>query len=190
MMAEELTTEDVDTYTQGRIDKDDPETARALAAALSRARRACGWHVTPVVESTVRLHGSGHDFIVLPTLKPVELLSITEDGEEVDLDEVYFVSREPGVLYKKCGWWCRGPIEVTLTHGFTAEEAGDFREVVLQAVDVANLMVGTGATGPITGLEVDDVNMRWSGLVDRSWGIAKNPMLESVLYQYRLVAIA
>ncbi|QBI98660.1 head-to-tail adaptor [Mycobacterium phage Bobby] len=189
-MAEDLTPEDVESYTRGRISKDDPETARALAAALQRARRACGWHVTPVQEETVSLHGTGHGFIVLPTLKPVELLSVTEDGREVDLDDLYFLSEEPGVLYKKCGWWCREKIEVTFTHGFTADEAVDFREAVLQVVDIAHIMIGTGAVGPLTGMEVDDVSLRWSGLVDRSWGIAKDPLRESVLYQYRLVAIA
>ena len=38
---------------------------------------------------------------------------------------------------------------------------------------------------------VDDVTLRWNGLTDRMIGsIAKEPLDESVLYQYRLLPFA
>ena len=42
----------------------------------------------------------------------------------------------------------------------------------------------------LTEKRVDDVELHWSGFVDRTFGIAKNPMNESILYQFRILPFA
>ena len=187
-MAEDLTPQDVEDYTQGRLLASDPETARMLAAALDRVRKFCGWHVSPVQVATATVRANGwHDFIVLRTLKVVDIADITEDGVAVDLSTIEQFTDEPGVLYKQhCARWC-GTVTVNFTHGYTADEAAAFRDEVLGLIDRSSLNIGTGASGPLTEIHVDDVSYRWSGVTDRIAGIAKNPLDESVLYQYRLL---
>ncbi|WPH57638.1 hypothetical protein [Mycobacterium phage WXIN] len=187
-MAEDLTPADVEAYTQGRLLASDPETARLLAASLDRVRRFCGWHVSPVQSNTESLDGEGWPYFVLPTRKVVDIVSITEDGNAVDLTTVRQKTDEPGVIYKRDAYWC-GEIEIEYTHGYTADEAAAFRDEVLALIERTEMQQGTGAAGPLTGIEVDDVNMRWSGVMDRSWGIAKNPLNESVLYKYRILPV-
>lgn len=189
-MAEDLEPADVAAYTEGRLSASDAGTQRALDAALARVRRWCGWHVTPVRPQAFTMHGSAHGYLVVPTLKLASVVSVTADGETVDLSDVEEYTGEPGVLYRKNGHWCADRVEIEVTHGFTAAEAADFREAVLQLIDSTTLSIGTGANGPLTGKTVDDVEYRWSGITDRSWGIAKNPMNESVLYQFRLLPFA
>lgn len=169
---------------------DDPETQRALDAALARVRRFCGWHVSPVMEQTFSVRGGGWNYIVIPTLKVASITSITENGQTVDLDDVEQYSGEPGVIYKKnCGRWC-GRVEITVDHGFTAAEAEDFRGEVLALIDRNEVNRGTGGSGPVTEYEVDDIHLRWSASQERLMGIAKDPLNESVLYQFKLLAFA
>lgn len=196
-MPEILTPADVEAYTKGRLDASDPETQRGLNAALARVRRFCGWHVSPVETHTIYMDVPCSSMLVLPTLKIVSIDSITVDGTAIDVSTVHASREAPGVIERKDrSPWSKldtsglGQIEVELTHGFTAVEAADFREVVLQLCDIASISVGTGGSGPLMEKTVDDVTYRWSGMVDRSWGIAKNPMMESVLYQFRLLPVA
>lgn len=199
-MAEDLEPADVEAYTNGRLSASDPETARALAAALARVRRFCGWHVTPVLESDViTLDGSGNSWLALPTLKVVALNTITEQDRTglavaVDPVNIQLSAESPGLIRKKLGRaWTYGwsTIVVDFDHGYTADEAPDFRDIVLKLVDQASLNVGTGGQGPLTQKRVDDVIYRWSAVVDRLFGgFAKDPLSESVLYQYRLLGYA
>jgi hypothetical protein len=63
MSTVELTTADVEQYTQGRLPagtlpgSPNPETLRLLNAALGAVRRYCGWRVTPVGVDTVTIDG-------------------------------------------------------------------------------------------------------------------------------------
>ncbi|KUH90624.1 hypothetical protein [Mycobacterium sp. IS-1556] len=162
-MPEDLTPADVAQYTRGRLSADDPETLRALNAALAKARRWCGWHVSPVRTETLTLDGSGSLVLEVPTLKIVSLTSVSEGGTAVDLAEVHQSHDTPGLLVRTTPWTCEwGAVEVTLTHGFTAAEAQDWREAVLAMVDQATLNVGTGAAGSVVSQKVDDVEYSWS----------------------------
>jgi hypothetical protein len=91
-MAEELTPADVEAYTQGRLSASDPETLRALNAALTRARRYCGWHVSPVRQDVAVLDRPSWigiwNELALPTLKVVSLDGIEIDGVAMDLANV------------------------------------------------------------------------------------------------------
>lgn len=125
----------VETFTHGRLNRDDSETQRQLNAALGAARRYCGWHVTPVATNeTITLDGPGERILVLPTLALGSVSSIAEDGATVDLADVRTSAR--GLIVKNNGalWTDKlGGIQVTLTHGYS--EASDFESVVLSVID-------------------------------------------------------
>lgn len=85
----------------------------ALAAASERLRDHCGWHIAPVVTETITLDGPGGTLLLLPSLRVVDVHSVTNDGVAVTDFE-----------WSAKGWirgsWtsrARG-IVVNLTHGF------------------------------------------------------------------------
>lgn len=125
----------VESFTQGRLDGDDADTVRQLAAAVAAARRYCGWHVTPVsTGASVTLDGPGDRVLVLPTLQLGSVTSITEDGITVSLADVQISAR--GIVLKTDGtYWTDklGGVVVVFTHGFSS--APDFESVVLNAID-------------------------------------------------------
>lgn len=131
----ELTPEDVETFTNGRLEADDDTTAKLLTVAVAAARRYCGWHVTPVrTGDAITLDGPGSGLLVLPTLRLTELTSVTEDGVAVDLTTMAWSAR--GLVRKKSGMrWSDqfGSIEVEMSHGFA--EAPDWQAAVLSMVD-------------------------------------------------------
>lgn len=167
-MPEELLPGDVEQFSEGDLSQTDPEVVRALAAALQKARRYCGWHVSPVRTETLTVDGTGGPYLVLPTMKIVALSSIIEDGTVIPLTEVALSRDAPGVLARKnwrtwkCGF---GFIEVTLTHGLTAAEAQDFRHAVLSLVVEASQSKGASASGALVQQKVDDVEYHWSDAV-------------------------
>jgi hypothetical protein len=154
----ELTPDDVAQYTSGRLAADNAETQRLLSAGLTAARRYCGWHVTRLIDENddftpdeVTLDGPGSTLLVLPTLRLVELVSVTEDGVDLDIDTDLRVSAR-GLVRKRSGacWsWHYGSITVTMDHGF--EDADDFNAAVLSFVDRSSLAATGGrlnAVGP------------------------------------------
>lgn len=98
------------------------------AAALQHVRVYCGWHVTPVLENEeITLDGEGLS-LRLPTFKVVDLISVVEDGVELDRESIVESAKAPGFLYKRSGaCWSRGfsNITVTLSHGFAEVPAFD-----------------------------------------------------------------
>lgn len=164
MSTSELTPQDVETYTRGRLSADEPETQRALDAATAALRKFTGWVVTPVTSETMTVDGSGWSSLILPTQKIVSLTSITADGVAVDLSEVQQSSDAAGVLYRTgCKTWCRGysNVSVTLEHGW--DDAYDFQAAILEMVDRMAAQVGKvqGNSGPMSEYRVDDVSYRW-----------------------------
>lgn len=125
----------VESFTNGRLDRDDEETQRQLDAALAAARRYCGWHVTPVVtDQTVTLDGPDAYVLVLPTLNMTNLTEVDEDGEELNLADLSWSAR--GLVAKKSGhWWSAAfrSITVTFSHGFAT--AADFDSVILSSIE-------------------------------------------------------
>ena len=125
----------VESYTQGRLNRDDAETARQLAAALAAARRYCGWHVTPVATNeSITLDGPGGRTLMLPTLQLGTLTSISENGVSVNLADVQISSR--GLVLKNDGtFWTDklGGIVAVITHGYAT--APDFEAVIHGSID-------------------------------------------------------
>ena len=184
----ELSVVDVEDFTNGRLRSDDPEVARMLNAALVAARRYCGWAVTPViVDDAVTLDGPGSRILMLPTRKLVELTSISERGASLSLPSVSvtpggppgITSRPAAVRKSSGGWWGRDyqSIDVVMTHGYTEEEAADWRYAVLSMVDeIGQIQMSGTSELDIVSKKVDDVTYRWA---DRYANAA-----ESALYSF------
>lgn len=175
----ELAAADVENYTQGRLDKDDPETARMLAAALAAARRYCGWHVSPVLTDVeVVVDGPAGPVLSLPTLNLISVGEISESGASLDVSQLD-VSRRGSVRHPYGCWTGRyDAISVTMTHGFTEEAAADWRAAVLSFVDRSSMAATGGrlvAVGPF----------RWD-TESMATGSAFSVAERAVFDQYRL----
>lgn len=167
----ELTPEDVETYTNARLDKDDPEVIRMLAAALQVARRETMWHVSPVRTAvSMTLDGPGSRVLFLPTQKVTALTSVTESGTLVDPDNVSMsvgdgtdIRRRVALRKSGGSFWSAeyGAIELVLSHGFTEDEAADWRQAILSMVDQMSLLPVKASSGTspfgVKSERIDDV---------------------------------
>jgi len=186
----ELSPDDVQDFTSGRLSSTDPEVARMLEAALVTARRYCGWVVTPVVtDDALSLDGPGSRILVLPTRKLVTLTSVSERGASLSLASLSVTPggppgiTRPAAIRKTSGGWWNGTyqsIDIVMTHGYTEAEAADWRYAVLSMVDEMGQIQLSGTSElDIVSKKVDDVTYRWA---DRYANAA-----ESALYSYNTV---
>lgn len=162
----ELTPADVEQYTGGRLLASDADTTRMLLAALRAVRAYCGWRVTPVGIDTVKIDGPGRRLLSLPTLKLLELQSITENDVAIDVADLYV--SEAGLVRKKSHrHWSHhyGAITVTMNHGY--DDAWDWQSAVLQLIDRMSGEVGAvaGASGPMVEKRIDDITYRWMNTI-------------------------
>ncbi|SRX93565.1 hypothetical protein MSP7336_01804 [Mycobacterium shimoidei] len=185
----ELTVDDVEQYTKGRLVAGNPETERILDAALDAARRFCGWHVTPVITDEVTLDGPGGHVLSLPTMRLVELTELSEDGTALNVDDLAVSPR--GLVQKRCGRWSHnyGSITAKMKHGY--DEATDFQAAVLELVDRMASQVGKviGNSGPPVEERVDDVVMRWVLTISSNHDLF-DMLNHTLLDRYRLLAFA
>lgn len=159
----------VETFTQGRLDRDDDETQRQLDAALAAVRNYCGWHVTPVLSNDqITVDGPGGPTLMLPTLALSAITALTEDGVALDVDTLSWSAR--GMVAKKrftpvpvsnfnlayhyfrpWNFWTEqfGGITATITHGFAT--APDLEAVVLAAIDRGGFAAGDTAELKVVG---------------------------------------
>lgn len=171
----ELSVADVETYTNGRLDAGDAEVARMLAAALQVARREAQWHVSPVRAAvSMTLDGPDSRILFLPTMKVTTLTTLVEDGVTLDVATIKvsagdgaYMRRRTALRKPAGGWWsCEyGAIELTMSHGFTEDEAADWRQAILSMVDQMSLLpvkasTGTSAFG-VKSERIDDVYMTY-----------------------------
>lgn len=197
----ELSASDVEEFTSGRL-VDDALTQAILDAALVTARRHCGWHVSPVrVNDEVVLDGPESRILNLPTRKLIALTSVEEDSNLVDLSTLrWSAGGPPGILDRPVGvrkrsggfWPCHYmAVTVTMTHGYTENEAADWRFAILSMVDRISMTTMAGATGGgmLTGKRIDDVAYTWASPLA---GVgAENALysVESILCNYELPRI-
>lgn len=159
---EELTVDDVETFTGGRLSADNAETERLLDAAVAAARRYCGWHVCPVWAShQLVLDGVGGRVLRLPTKHLLAIDDLIEDGTSIDPDTLHWSVE--GTIRKPGGRvWThlyRG-VDVVITDGFTEEEAADWRQAVLTMVDL--MSTGGRPDNELVMKKVDDVQYQWT----------------------------
>lgn len=144
---------DFTSGTGGRIPENDPRVETLLAGASAAVRRYCKWHVTPVVDETMVLDWDGADLLVLPTLRLVDLRSVSVSGVSLDLDQVEWSHN--GELRIPAGKPGFRSITVTMRHGFDGAE--DLVQVVQQIV--ANALASPlGATREQAG----QVSVSWA----------------------------
>lgn len=176
----ELTPADLESYTKGRLLASDGETGKLLTRALAGARRYCGWVVTPAKTETLYLDGPGTRDLSIPTMNMTALTGVTEDGNVLDLSTLAW-SRQ-GQVRKKTGHrWSHqlGSIQVALTHGYSVDDADDWRGAVLAACDLASQNVGQ----QLQQYTVDDVQRNWF----KSAAFAFNT---AILDPYKLMGVA
>ncbi len=153
----ELAVDDLIAFSGGRL-TDSDETERILADAWAAVRRYCGWHVSPVrLNDTVTVDGPNSRVLWLPTKKLVDLHSIVENDVVIYSDSSGSTTTEPywhtsgRVTKTSRAYWTWKPraIDVVMDHGYTEEEAADWRGFVLGVADRKSLstgFVGAGAT--------------------------------------------
>lgn len=198
----ELTATDVENFTGGRLTNDGGtgEVTRMLKAALMVARRDVGWHVSPLrTGHVVTLDGPCSRMLPLPTLYLVALTHVVEDSDVVDLNDLkWSVGRPPesdrgaAVVRKKSrGFWSGDyqAIEITMDHGYTEDEAEDWRQAILSMVDQMSLLPASKTNkrsdADLSTKKVDDVQYGWA---DTYTALAEQVLfsVESILSGYRL----
>lgn len=182
----DVSVDDVDAYTNGRLSADDPETQVMLNAALAVARNDMRWHVNPVTNGEVGLlNGPGGCHLWLPTKNIVTISAVTSDG--VAVDPVAGVVRDadfPNKLINLTGPWSRqySGIGITWSHGFTNAQAADWRNALLVLVtNVAQISVLGRSDAELQSKEIDDIGYRWAA--QQALG-----SVEPTLCKYRLLS--
>lgn len=173
----ELTPDDVERYTSGRLGKTAAETLRLLSFGLTAARRFCGWVVTYTEADVVTLDGPGSTLLALPTLRLDKVTEVVENGVTLDVATLEVSPR--GMVRKPgCGFWSDrfGAIKVTMDHGF--EDADDFNAAVLSFVDRSSFAAAGGRYKAIGPFQYDTAAM--------AAGSAFSVVERSLLEQYRL----
>lgn len=116
---------DLSNYTNGQIQEEDDRCEPVLAAVSASIRREAGWHIWPVVQGhELVLDGPGGRKLALPTMNLVDLQSISELGQNLDIEQGVDWS-EIGLVMKVNGLWTNRyrKIRATVTHGYP--EAAD-----------------------------------------------------------------
>jgi len=172
----ELSAADVNEFTGGRLadDEGDGTTTDMLNAALAAARRAVGWHVSPVrTADEVIIDGPDSRILYLPTRKLNDLTNVDEDGTTlVPATSLRWNAGSPPGGYsepvrvrkRSNGWWTDQyqAIIVTMDHGYTEDEAADWRYAVLSMVN-SMAMVTTGVSEDmLIRKTVDDVTLGYA----------------------------
>ncbi len=180
----EITADDLPDSVRDRFGDDDAAQA-AVDAVLVAARHYCGWHVSPVREDDeITLDGPGACVLDLPTRKLIELTEVTEATTAVDVARLDW--SENGSVRKRSGasWTGRyRAVTVTMTHGFTEDEAADWRRAIIGMVTTLSYNASTSSDG-LKRKKVDDVEYEWfdfaSAAGDAVYSVA------AVLDAYRL----
>ena len=149
-------------------------------AALGFIRAYCGWHIAPVRTEVVAPRGATGHLFTLPTLKLVEVLSLTVDGEPQDvappatglpalqsgLASVYW----PGACSRRLGG-----VQLSIRHGLPEAPA----ELAALAVQLKNVMlVGVG------GVRVGNISLTPAAVSAATAGLP--PFMLTILDLYRL----
>lgn len=173
-----LTAAEFSVGTGGKIAPTDSRVPKLLAGAHAAVRRYCRWHIAPVVDETMVLDYDGSGLIVFPTLRLVDVLSLTVHGEVLDVSELEFSHNgDVRVRSHRAGFRA---VTATIRHGF--ESAPDVAQVVQQVV--ANAITSPlGATREQAG----QVAITWAQTAPNvSGGISLLERDIATLDQYRL----
>lgn len=188
-----VTPAELSAATGGKVAADDPRVPVLLAGASAGIRRACGWHVAPVVDETVTLDGPGSDVLMLRTGRLVAVDAVVDGGEVLtdgtdvldgDLTSSAFFWSGDGWVRRVSGRFTsreRG-VSVSIRHGWDLADVPDVQAIVSQVVAVA-LSSPMGATREQAGT----VSVSWAttspgvagglALLERDWAMLAPFML-------------
>lgn len=149
-----------------------------LDAASEAVRDYCGWHIAPVVTETVTVDGSGAAIQGLPTLMLLNLVSISNDGTDLDVADVEWSAN--GTM-RYCWWTAK-------LRGVVAEIEHGYEETPAVVVALICEMVLRGAVVPVgvTREQSGGESVTWSPdnvylsdremrVLDRRYRIANRP---------------
>ncbi|ALY10736.1 head-to-tail adaptor [Arthrobacter phage Suppi] len=175
---------ELEEYTKGAILSNDPRALGAIAAVTQSIRREAGWHIGPaVVGHSVTLDGPGGPTLSLPTQKLTELVSVTELGVSLDVDELDW--SELGLVQRvNCGSWTRRyrKIVVVMDHGYDELAQIKFLTLSLVARGLASPM---GATREQAGA----MSINWATVQQGvSGGLVPLDYEREIINSYKLVA--
>lgn len=154
-----------------------------LNAANQAIRTECGWHVAPIITEELVLDGAGGKNLLVPSLRIREVVIARSDGRDVT-DQVKF-SRRAGVLTLASGWSCDiGSIELTIRHGFEAEEVPNIAALIVtltkraassgafvqQSIGPASAKVATGRDGAALGVPLLESERETLAPYRLNWG--------------------
>ena len=159
-----------------------------LLADVSAAVRAwCGWHVAPVIDETLQMDGPGGDLLVVPTLRLVDVLSVSQrcrgrDSAVEVIDPLDLEWSRAGLIRSVWRWSTRlGGITLAVRHGFDSEAVG--LAGVVAAVVARQATAPTGAVKETAG----PLSVQWSATSPGvSGGVALLEHEKSFLAPYRL----
>jgi hypothetical protein len=114
--------------------------ADTWAATVAEVRAFCGWHIAPEVTETITRDGTGSSVLVLPTLRLVDVVSITNDGTAVT-DPEWSVS---GMVRAYCWTWKLRGIVAEITHGFE-EWPAELLAVMAEMASATSALAGVKA---------------------------------------------
>jgi hypothetical protein len=89
-----------------------PFTDAVVASAGDSIRDECGWHIAPVVTTTMKFRGDG-SLILLPTLRLMDVTSVKDRDGNLISDAEWF---QNGILERAGGF--PPYVEVTFMHGY------------------------------------------------------------------------
>lgn len=180
----ELSPDDLPTSIRGLF-ADDEAAQDAIDAVLASARRYCGWHVSPVKsDDAIDMDGPGGKVLSLPTLNLLSVSSVTELGVDLDVANLDR-SRRKGTLTKPFGYWTGrdGAIVATVTHGYTEDEAEDWRAAITRLVGIRAREARSQRDDPqMASKKVDDVEYGWFATL-----ISTDELLGSMFAAYRIL---
>lgn len=179
------TADELEAFTKGQVDSTDERVQDAIKAVTLSIRREAGWHIGPVVtDHTLTLDGPGGTKLNLPTMKLLDLKSITELGTALVLDDDSHDWSELGLVEKRNGtrWTNRyRKIVAVMDHGF--EDISDLKFLTL-SLTARGLSSPFGATREQAG----SMSIQWatpqSGVAG---GIVPTSVEMSIVDKYRLV---
>ena len=113
------------------------DVSATLSAVSATIRGYCGWHVAPNVTCYVETNGPGR-IITVPTLAMTDLIEVTENGEELDVDDIEWLSsglirKPPSMCWHHPGWHPKWrSVHVTYESGYDMDAVPDLAAIVSQ----------------------------------------------------------
>lgn len=180
------TAAELEAFTKGQVGATDDRVQNAIKAVTLSIRREAGWHIGPDVQGhSATLDGPGGKLLQLPTLKLLNLVSVTQLGVALDLANDTVDWSELGLVEKRDGtrWTDRfRKIVAVMDHGFA--DYSDLKFLTL-SLTARGLSSPFGATREQAG----SMSIQWATpQAGVAGGIVPTSVEMSIVNKYKLVS--